>query len=90
MVAVLTSPAVLAAQGPAAPAAVDTSRHRLGMVTVHGVRIPYLDWGGEGVARVFVPGMGNSAHVFDDYAPRFVDASVPFLVEKVVGPCGSL
>ena len=36
MVTVLASPAFLAAQGPSAPAAVDTSRHRLGMVTVHG------------------------------------------------------
>lgn len=55
------------------PEAGDTSRHRLGMVTVNGVRVPYLDWGGSGPALVFIPGMGNSAHVFDDFAPMFVD-----------------
>src|SRR5207247_542964 len=30
-------------------------------------------WGGSGLALVFIPGLGNSAHVFDDFAPRFVD-----------------
>jgi pimeloyl-ACP methyl ester carboxylesterase len=43
------------------------------MVTVNGVRVPYLDWGGSGPALVFFPGMGNTAHVFDDFAPMFVD-----------------
>jgi len=51
----------------------DTSQHRLGMVTVNGVRVPYLDWGGSGPALVFIPGMGSTAHVFDDFAPMFVD-----------------
>jgi pimeloyl-ACP methyl ester carboxylesterase len=55
------------------PEAGDTSRHRLGMVTVNGVRVPYLDWGGSGPALAFIPGMGGTAHVFDDFAPRFVD-----------------
>jgi non-heme chloroperoxidase len=61
----------------AAPAArqntVDESPHRVGMVAVNGIRVPYLDWGGTGPALLFFPGMGNSAHVFDDFAPRFVD-----------------
>ena len=55
------------------PEASDTSRHRLGMVTVNGVHVPYLDWGGSGPALVFIPGMGGTAHVFDDFAPMFVD-----------------
>jgi len=40
---------------------------------VSGVGIHYLDWGGSGPALVFIPGFGNSAHVFDDFAPRFTD-----------------
>lgn len=63
--------AVLALQ-PAAPVT-DPSPHRVEMVTVEGVRIPYLDWGGRGPGLVFVAGLGNSAHVFDDFAPRFTD-----------------
>ncbi len=51
----------------------DASPHRAGRVAVGGVRIEYLDWGGTGPALVFVPGMGNSAHVFDEFAPRFAN-----------------
>ena len=35
--------------------------------------MPYLDWGGAGVALVFIPGMGSSAHVFDEFTPRLTD-----------------
>jgi len=51
----------------------DPSPHRSGRVAVHDVHIHYLDWGGHGTALVFIPGFGNSAHIFDDFAPRFVD-----------------
>jgi non-heme chloroperoxidase len=51
--------------------ATDPSPHTVAMVSVAGVRVPYLDWGGAGPALVFVAGLGNSAHVFDDFAPRF-------------------
>jgi non-heme chloroperoxidase len=50
----------------------DPSPHRVAMVSVAGVRVPYLDWGGTGPALVFVAGLGNSAHVFYDFAPRFI------------------
>ena len=61
------------AQSPPGPEPGDPSRHKLAMVTVNGVRVPYLDWGGSGPALVFIPGMGGTAHVFDDFAPMFVD-----------------
>jgi uncharacterized protein (DUF885 family)/pimeloyl-ACP methyl ester carboxylesterase len=51
----------------------DASPHRVGTSSVDGVRIEYLDWGGSGPALVFFPGFGNSAHVFDGFAPRFTD-----------------
>lgn len=51
----------------------DTSRHRMAFVDVRGVRVPWLDWGGQGQALVFIPGFTNSAHVYDDFAPRFTD-----------------
>jgi len=51
----------------------DPSPHRSGKVAVHGVHIHYLDWGGTGTALIFIPGFGSSAHIFDDFAPRFVD-----------------
>lgn len=51
----------------------DASHHSSGVVTVDGVRVDYLDWGGSGIALVFIAGMANTAHVFDDFAPRFTD-----------------
>ena len=44
------------------------------MVTVAPkVSIEVLDWGGTGEPVVFLAGLGNSAHVFDDFAPQFTD-----------------
>jgi len=49
----------------------DPSPHRCGYVRWNGLRIHYLDWGGKGPVLIFLPGTGASAHVFDDFAPRF-------------------
>jgi pimeloyl-ACP methyl ester carboxylesterase len=53
---------------------VDPSPHKVGYVTVaRGVRVHYLDWGGTGEPLVFLTGIGNTAHSFDDLAPLFTD-----------------
>jgi pimeloyl-ACP methyl ester carboxylesterase len=38
--------------------------------TVKGVRIHYVDWGGRGPAIILLSGLGDSARIFDDLAPR--------------------
>lgn len=38
-----------------------------------GVRLHYLDFGGTGPAVVLLAGLGNTAHAFDDFAPRLAD-----------------
>jgi non-heme chloroperoxidase len=38
-----------------------------------GVSLEVLDWGGRGSPLVFLAGLGATAHVFDDFAPRFTD-----------------
>ncbi|MHC1739479.1 MAG: alpha/beta fold hydrolase [Anaerolineaceae bacterium] len=43
------------------------------LVTVNGVRLHYLDWGGSGPVLLFLAGMGCNAHIFSDFAPRFTD-----------------
>ena len=49
----------------------DPSPHTIRFVTVDkDVRLEVLDWGGSGRALVFLAGLGNTAHVFDDFAPR--------------------
>jgi pimeloyl-ACP methyl ester carboxylesterase len=51
----------------------DPSPHRSGFAIVNGIELHYLDWGGNGQPLVFLHGLGNSAHIFDDLAPEFVD-----------------
>jgi pimeloyl-ACP methyl ester carboxylesterase len=34
------------------------------------VRLEVLDWGGSGRPLVLLPGLSNTAHVFDDFAPK--------------------
>src|SRR5271157_4696998 len=54
-----------------APAWKDPSPHRVQFVRVEdAVQIEVLDWGGSGRAVVLLAGSGNSAHVFDDFAPK--------------------
>ncbi|MCG3118683.1 MAG: 2-hydroxy-6-oxononadienedioate/2-hydroxy-6-oxononatrienedioate hydrolase [bacterium] len=48
----------------------DSAPHRSGFITVNGIRLHYLDWGGNGDVIMLLAGLGNTAHVFDDFAPR--------------------
>ncbi len=34
------------------------------------VRLQYLDWGGTGETVVLLPGLGNTAYIYGDFAPR--------------------
>jgi pimeloyl-ACP methyl ester carboxylesterase len=51
----------------------DKSPHKTAFVTVNGVKLHYLDWGGVGDTMLFLAGIGNTAHVFDDFAPQFTN-----------------
>ncbi len=49
----------------------DASPHTVRFVTVDGdVKIEVLDWGGSGRSIVLLAGLGDTAHVFDDFAPK--------------------
>ena len=65
------------AQAPAAPSAdtwTDPSPHRVRLIRVApDAQLEVLDWGVSGPTLVFLTGSGNTAHVFDDFAPRFRD-----------------
>ncbi len=37
-----------------------------------GVKVEVLDWGGVGRPVVLLPGSGNTAHVFEDFAPKLI------------------
>jgi pimeloyl-ACP methyl ester carboxylesterase len=63
--------------GPAQPAACrDTTPHDVTFVEVEpGVRLQVLDWGGTDKPRtmVLLTGLGDSAHVYDQFAFQFTD-----------------
>ena len=42
-------------------------------VHVNGIRLHYLDWGGSGPTLLFLTGMGSSAYIYNQFAPRFTD-----------------
>ena len=44
-----------------------------GFLDVHGVRLHYLDWGGTGDGLLFLHGLGDSPHAYDEIAPEFGD-----------------
>lgn len=39
-----------------------------------GIALEVVDWGGRGRSMVFLAGGGNTAHVFDTFAPQFTDS----------------
>jgi len=51
----------------------DTSPPNSDFVKVNGVRLHYLDWGGNGTVLLFLTALGCSAHIYKKFAPRFVD-----------------
>jgi non-heme chloroperoxidase len=64
------------ADSTAAPATAyhDPSPHKVSFITAPGpIRIEVLDWGGQGEPLVFIAGLENTGHVFDDFAPQFTD-----------------
>lgn len=49
----------------------DPSPHTRQFIAVEpNVKIEVLDWGGSGRPLLLVPGLGNTAHVFDAFAPK--------------------
>jgi non-heme chloroperoxidase len=50
----------------------DPSPHSIRLVLVdQNVQLEVLDWGGTGQSLVLLAGLGNTAHVYDDIAPKF-------------------
>jgi pimeloyl-ACP methyl ester carboxylesterase len=51
----------------------DPASHKSTFVISNGVRLHYLDWGGNGPTLILVHGFGDNPHYFDDLAPAFTD-----------------
>lgn len=66
----LNSTTAPSGRGPA-KVFVDTSPHQHGFADLGAVTLHFLDWGGSGELLLLIPGLGNTAHTFDDFAPHF-------------------
>jgi non-heme chloroperoxidase len=51
----------------------DKSPHKARFITANDVKLHYLDWGGRGDTLLFLHGLGDTAHIFDDLAPNFTN-----------------
>src|SRR5262249_56778812 len=61
----------------------DPAEHRSQLVTVDkNVNVEVLDFGGSGRPLVFLAGMGNTAHVFDSFAPKFTAAHHVYAITR--------
>ncbi len=72
MLIAITAFLTLSLLSQAAPAQ-DASPHTEHFVEANGIRLHYLDWGGEGEPLVMLTGYGTTAHTFDHFASRFAD-----------------
>jgi non-heme chloroperoxidase len=61
----------------------DASQHIIRFVEVEpGVSLEVLDWGGSGEPLLLLAGHGDTAHVFDDFAPRLRDGFRVFAITR--------
>jgi len=51
----------------------DKSPHKTEFITANSVKLHYLDWGGNGETVLFLHGLGDTPHIFDDLAPKFTN-----------------
>ena len=53
----------------------DRSAHKVEFVTVdRNVKLVVVDWGGSGRPVIFLAGLGDTAHNFDQLAPEFTQS----------------
>lgn len=54
-------------------AQIDSSPHKVQFVSVErNVKLEVLDWGGTGQPLILLPGLGDTAHVFDSFALKLI------------------
>jgi non-heme chloroperoxidase len=58
----------------AQPVCDDVSPHTRQFIEVEkGIRLEVLDWGGKGRPIILLAGSGNTAHIYDDFAPKLTE-----------------
>lgn len=61
----------------------DTSPHHRVMISVsQDVQLEVLDWGGSGRPLIFLSGLGNTAHIWDNFAPQFTGSHHVYAITR--------
>ena len=61
----------------------DPASHRVTMITVApSVQLEVLDWGSGQTPMVFLAGLGDTGHAFDNFAARFQDGFHPIAITR--------
>ena len=61
----------------------DTSPHKASFVIVDkDVRLEVLDWGGKGTPLILLPGGGDTAHVYDQFALNFISSHHVYAITR--------
>jgi non-heme chloroperoxidase len=61
----------------------DPSPHQSERITVtEGIQLEVLDWGGTGRPLIFLAGLGNTAHIWDNFAPKFTDGHHVYAITR--------
>jgi pimeloyl-ACP methyl ester carboxylesterase len=81
LVFIFSLPPLLVAAQPSS-AWIDPSPHSTTVVTVDGVRLEVLDWGGNGRPILLLAGLGDTAHIFDDFAPTLTQRHRVYAVTR--------
>lgn len=55
------------------PTPVQVAAPTSGLVMANGIKLHYLDWGGQGDTLLFLAGFEDTSHVYDHFAPPFTD-----------------
>jgi non-heme chloroperoxidase len=61
----------------------DPSPHHREMISVdQGLQLEVLDWGGTGRPLIFLSGLGNTAHIWDNFAPKFTGSHHVYAITR--------
>ena len=62
---------------------IDESTHKVLFINVDAnVKLEILDWGGSGRPVVLLAGLGDNAHVYDDFAPKLTGSYHVYAISR--------
>ena len=90
LTSVQATPLILERATPETAWKLYSSPHTIQMASVErGVTLEVLDWGGSGRPLVLLTGLGDTAHVFDEFAPKLSAGSARTNPSRLISSCST-